>query len=142
MLRFAPVKKLSTHMTFPPSASNRSQRCEPRKPAPPVTNTRVSRCIRRNSLILRNYNRFRRPVTALGAKKAISYLENQDAIKNVLLEHRIAISMDGRGSWRDNVFLERFWRSVKYLVDAVIGYNSHRPHSSLDGRTPDQANFN
>ena len=74
--------------------------------------------------------------------KAISYLENQDAIKNVLLEHQIAISMNGRGSWRDNVFLERFWRSVKYLVDAVIGYNSHRPHSSLDGRTPDQANFN
>src|SRR5260370_29143681 len=34
MLHFAPVKKLSTHMMFPPSASNRSQRCEPRKPAP------------------------------------------------------------------------------------------------------------
>src|SRR5262249_23775943 len=33
---------------------------------------------------------------------------------DVLVEHQIAISMDGRGSWRDNVFLERFWRSVKY----------------------------
>jgi putative transposase len=33
---------------------------------------------------------------------------------DVLVEHQIAISMDGRSSWRDNVFLERFWRSVKY----------------------------
>ena len=33
---------------------------------------------------------------------------------DVLVEHQVAISMDGRGSWRDNVFLERFWRSVKY----------------------------
>ena len=43
--------------------------------------------------------------------------KGQDAIKSVLLE---AITMDGRGSWRDNVFLERFWRSVKYFVDAVM----------------------
>jgi len=32
----------------------------------------------------------------------------------LLLEHKIAISMDGRGAWRDNVFVERLWRSVKY----------------------------
>ena len=74
-------------------------------------------------------------------------------------EHQIAISMDGRGSWRDNVFLERFWRSVKYeevylrayysvdearasLSRYIHFYNGHRPHSSLDGRTPDQAYFN
>ena len=45
MLRRAPVKKLSTQTTIAPLASSRSQRCEPRKPAPPVTSTRFSRCI-------------------------------------------------------------------------------------------------
>jgi putative transposase len=66
--------------------------------------------------------------------------------------------MDGRGAWRDNVFVERLWRSVKYeevylrAYDSVaeahtsIGryfdfYNRKRPHSSLDARTPDQAYF-
>ena len=70
----------------------------------------------------------------------------------------IAISMDGKGAWRDNVFVERLWRSVKYeevylrAYDSVgearasIGryldfYNGRRPHSSLDGTTPDQAYF-
>jgi len=70
----------------------------------------------------------------------------------------IAISMDGKGAWRDNVFVERLWRSVKYeevylrAYDSVsdartsIGryldfYNGRRPHSSLDGATPDQAYF-
>ncbi len=78
---------------------------------------------------------------------------------SVLLKSEIAISMDGRGAWRDNVFVERLWRSVKYeevylkAYDSVaearasIGryltfYNSRRPHSSLDRRTPDQAYFN
>jgi putative transposase len=78
---------------------------------------------------------------------------------SVLLKNEIAISMDGRGAWRDNVFVERLWRSVKYeevylkAYDSVaearasIGryltfYNSRRPHSSLDRRTPDQAYFN
>lgn len=77
----------------------------------------------------------------------------------LLLKHGIAISMDGRGAWRDNVFVERLWRSVKYeevylraydtVADAraSIGrylgfYNSRRPHSSLDRMTPDQAYFN
>ena len=66
--------------------------------------------------------------------------------------------MDGKGAWRDNVFVERLWRSVKYeevylhAYDSVsaaregIGryldlYNRRRPHSSLDGRTPDEAYF-
>jgi putative transposase len=74
----------------------------------------------------------------------------------VLANNGIAISMDGKGAWRDNVFIERLWRSVKYeeiylrAYDSVseartsIGryldfYNSRRPHSSLDGATPDQA---
>jgi len=76
----------------------------------------------------------------------------------VLLKNGIAISMDGKGSWRDNVFVERLWRPVKWeevylrACDTVseartsIGsylefYNSGRPHSSLDRRTPDQAYF-
>jgi putative transposase len=81
------------------------------------------------------------------------------AFTGLLLDNKIAISMDGRGSWRDNVFVERLWRSVKYeevylrAYDSVaeartsLGayltfYNVLRPHSSLDARTPDQAYFN
>jgi putative transposase len=76
----------------------------------------------------------------------------------LLLDNAIAISMDGRGAWRDNVFVERLWRSVKHeevylrAYDSVgearasIGryldfYNGKRPHSSLDARTPDRAYF-
>jgi putative transposase len=80
------------------------------------------------------------------------------AFTGVLADNGIAISMDGQGAWRDNVFVERLWRSVKYeevylrAYDSVsdarnsIGryldfYNCRRPHSSLDGSTPDQAYF-
>jgi putative transposase len=80
------------------------------------------------------------------------------AFTGLLLENAIAISMDGRGSWRDNVFVERMWRSVKYeevylhAYDSVgqarasLGryldfYNCKRPHSSLAARTPDRAYF-
>ena len=80
------------------------------------------------------------------------------AFTGVLANNGIAISMDGRGAWRDNVFVERLWRSVKYeevylrAYDSVsearasIGryldfYNGRRPHSSLDGTTPDHAYF-
>ena len=76
----------------------------------------------------------------------------------LLLDNAIAISMDGKGAWRDNVFVERLWRSVKHeevylrAYDSVgearasIGrylgfYNRKRPHSSLDARTPDHAYF-
>ena len=78
------------------------------------------------------------------------------AFTGMLLDQKIAISMDGRGAWRDNVFVERLWRSVKYeevylrAYDSVsdarasLGryldfYNSRRPHSSLGARTPEQA---
>jgi putative transposase len=81
------------------------------------------------------------------------------AFTGLLLENAIAISMDGRGSWRDNVFVERLWRSVKYeevylhAYDSVgqarasLGryldfYNCKRPHSSLAARTPDRAGKN
>jgi putative transposase len=77
-----------------------------------------------------------------------------DAFIGVLRSHGIAISMDGKGRWLDNVFVERLWRSVKYedvylkayssLGDARQGlrdyfefYNSQRRHQSLDRRTPD-----
>jgi putative transposase len=80
------------------------------------------------------------------------------AFTSVLREAEIAISMDGKGAWRDNVFVERLWRSVKYeeiylhaydtvsTARASIGrylnfYNGRRPHSSLDRRTPDHAYF-
>jgi putative transposase len=80
------------------------------------------------------------------------------AFTGVLAANGIAISMDGKGAWRDNVFVERLWRTVKYeevylhayetVADAraSIGwyldlYNRRRPHSSLDGMTPDQAYY-
>jgi putative transposase len=80
------------------------------------------------------------------------------AFTDVLTDNSIAISMDGKGAWRDNVFVERLWKSVKYEevylrayetvgeARSSIGryldfYNARRPHSSLDGRTPDQAYF-
>lgn len=76
----------------------------------------------------------------------------------VLHREQIAISMDGKGRWRDNVFVERLWRSVKYeevylnayasVPEARAGigrylgfYNAVRPHSALGGRTPDQIYF-
>lgn len=68
----------------------------------------------------------------------------------------IQIRMDGKGEWRDNVFIERLWWTIKYeevnlrAYDSVSAarksmaryltfYNTRRPHSSLDGQTPDQA---
>ena len=80
------------------------------------------------------------------------------AFTGVLLNNTIAISMDGKGSWRDNVFVERIWRSVKYeegylSAYASVGearisigryldfYNRKRPHSSLDRQTPDEVYF-
>lgn len=80
------------------------------------------------------------------------------AFTGLLSANAIAISMDGKGSWRDNVFVERLWRSIKYeevylrayesVADAraslgayIEFYNRKRPHSSLDARTPDAAYF-
>jgi putative transposase len=81
------------------------------------------------------------------------------AFTELLKREGIAISMDGKGRWCDNVFVERFWRSLKYeqvylhAYESVseartkIGryiefYNSRRPHSSLGAQTPDQVYFN
>jgi putative transposase len=73
----------------------------------------------------------------------------------LLKDHGIRMSMDGRGSWRDNVLVERLWRSLKYeevylhiydtasaaqqrLERYLMFYNQTRPHQALDGQTPDQ----
>ncbi len=77
---------------------------------------------------------------------------------DVLTDHEVKISMDGRGRFLDNIFIERLWWSLKYecvylqefadgrdlyqgINNWITFYNSERPHSSLDGRTPDQAYF-
>lgn len=82
-----------------------------------------------------------------------------DAFTGLLAQNGIAISMDGKGAWRDNVFVERLWRSVKYeevylkAYDSVGAarislakyfdfYNRRRPHSALGRQTPDEAYFN
>jgi putative transposase len=77
---------------------------------------------------------------------------------DAVLSRNVLLSMDGKGAWRDNVFVERVWRSVKYeevylkAYDSVsharrsIGnylnwYNQNRPHSKLADQTPDEAYF-
>jgi len=74
---------------------------------------------------------------------------------NILKENGIKISMDGKGRWMDNVFIERLWRSLKYecvylnafenglQARKLIGqwlthYNTKRPHATFDGQTPDE----
>ena len=81
------------------------------------------------------------------------------AFISVLKQHHVQISMDGKGCWRDNVFVERLWKSVKYEEVYLHGYdtvtaarqaltryfdfyNRRRPHSAIDGKTPDMAYFN
>ncbi len=76
----------------------------------------------------------------------------------LLQAHGIRISMDGKGCWRDNVFVERLWKSIKYeevylhayetvsaaqqgLERYLTFYNQARPHRALDGRTPDAVYF-
>ena len=81
-----------------------------------------------------------------------------EAFTGVLKAHGVAISMDGKGRWVDNVFVERLWRSVKYEdvylrayetpveLRAGLGryftfYNAQRRHSGLGRRTPDAVYF-
>ena len=81
-----------------------------------------------------------------------------EGFTGVLKAHGIQISMDGRGRWMDNVFIERLWRSLKYeevylkaydtVAQATQGigdwmdfYNQDRRHASLDRMTPDQVYY-
>ena len=81
------------------------------------------------------------------------------AFTELLKKNGVAISMDGRGRWRDNVFVERIWKSIKYeevylhayasvsearvrIGKYIEFYDSMRPHSSLKALTPDQVYFN
>ena len=79
-------------------------------------------------------------------------------LTGLLTQQGIQISMDGKGCWRDNIFIERLWRTLKYeevylhgydsvsaatagIARYVTLYNSRRPHSSLTDRTPDDVYF-
>jgi putative transposase len=81
-----------------------------------------------------------------------------DDFVDLIQGHGIRLSMDGKGRWVDNVFVERLWKSVKYeevylhaydsVAEARQGlqryfqfYNQRRPHSSLDGQTPNAVYF-
>jgi putative transposase len=81
-----------------------------------------------------------------------------DDFTGALKARGVAISMDGKGAWRDNVFVERLWRSIKYeevylhaydsvgqakagIARYINFYNTARPHSSLDKQTPDEFYF-
>ena len=81
------------------------------------------------------------------------------AFTRYLSDNGIQISMDGKGAWRDNVFVERLWHTVKYehvylhayestreakskIANYFNFYNQRRPHSTLDRQTPDQVYFN
>ena len=80
------------------------------------------------------------------------------AFISVLEQHHVQISMDGKGCWRDNVFVERLWRTIKYdevylkayesvshakasLGQFITFYNSRRPHQTFAGKTPDMIYF-
>ncbi|EGR2491090.1 IS3 family transposase, partial [Vibrio cholerae] len=75
-----------------------------------------------------------------------------------LIEHNVRISMDGKGRWVDNVFIERLWRSLKYeevylkayttpreaeleIGNYMVFYNEERNHQGLNNLTPDEAYF-
>ena len=114
------------------------------------------------------FNRVRRACHVDGMSKSAAgrlFGIDRKTVAKILLHsvppgyRRTALPVRPKGAWRDNVFIQRLWRSIKYeevylrayasVSEARAGigryltfYNSRRPHSSLDGRTPDQAYFN
>jgi putative transposase len=87
-----------------------------------------------------------------------SQCTEQTFVEMIRTKHRIALSMDGKGCWSDNVFVERFWRSLKYeevflhayesansarlgIGNSISFYNTKRLHSALDGKPPDDVYF-
>jgi putative transposase len=98
------------------------------------------------------------------AKYGTPYIFNTDQgsqftsveFTSILMQHNIRISMDGKGRWLDNIFIERFWKTLKYqevylkayesisyarkeLKQFFDRYNTWRPHQGLADRTPDEA---
>jgi putative transposase len=86
-----------------------------------------------------------------------SQFTSNDFIR-ILKDHHIRVSMDGRGRWMDNIFIERLWKTVKYqevylkayesitharreLAEFFDRYNARRPHQGLNDRTPDEVYF-
>ena len=96
-------------------------------------------------------------ITYIPMRRGFLYLVAvMDWATRKVLSWRVSNTMDGRGRWLDNVFVERLWRSLKYecvylhgfetgseLRAALKGwiefYNTRRPHSAHAGRTPDEA---
>ena len=81
-----------------------------------------------------------------------------EAFTGVLKEHGVRISMDGKGRWLDNVYVEHFWRSLKVeeinlhayatpeqarerIADYIRYFNEERPHQALDNMTPDDVYY-
>jgi transposase InsO family protein len=107
-------------------------------------------------LSLLGRNRSLRHLAFLGARTHEAWSRGQADARSVCKAVRVRISMDGRGRWMDNVFIERLWRSLKYecvylhAFDTgselraghsrwIDYYNARRPHSTLAGRTADEA---
>jgi len=77
---------------------------------------------------------------------------------DILLKNNIKISMDGRNRWMDNIFIERFWKTLKYqevylkayesisharkeITRFIDKYNTWRPHQGLNEKTPDEVYY-
>src|SRR3954447_22633069 len=143
----------STFPKAPTSACTAPRRLQPwRPPSTPAPERRLGGKHLPRPLI----SCFGQPTNIMLRRPLESAQFTSVAVTSLLRDNAIAISRDGKGAWRDNVFVERIWRSVKYeevdlrAYDSVaeakasIGrylafYNSKRPHSSLDARTPDRA---
>jgi putative transposase len=97
-----------------------------------------------------------RDCAALNTDQGSQFTAN--AFTQAVLGRGIRLSMNGKGSWRDNVFVERVWRSIKYeevylkayesvnharssIGEYIKLYSQKRPHSSLADQTPDEAYF-
>ena len=103
-------------------------------------------------MLFRSFARFGRPdIVNTDQGSQFTAQEFVDMVQG----HGVKLSMDGRGAWRDNVFVERIWRTVKYervylrayetvsearqdIAQYIDWYNTARPHSSLGGQTPEQ----